>query len=1276
MRRSVIRWLSLLAVLALLLAAAATASAHQPPDADSGADEPAVSKAPAAPTLDLATYPAKRWIVQLKDAPVAKYNGGVAGYKATSAKAAGQAKLDADSGDAKAYAAYLESQQKAFASTLSKVAPGAKVEQSYQVVLNGVAVRMSAEQAKAVRKLPNVRAVTPDVPYQLQMYSTPQQIGAPTVWAMLGGQDKAGDGVKVGIIDSGIFVRYDASGNYTGNICFNDTGYTMPPGFPKGDTRFTNKKVIVARAYFRPDDPPIPGEDTPIQGVADTSPHGTHVAGTVACDANTPVTYQGANLTISGVAPRAYLMNYRVFYESQSPEDFQNGNAYVVELVKAIEDSVKDGADVISNSWGATYQNTLAWPDPMIQAAEAAWDAGVVGVFAASNAGPDLATVSSPAISGKVIAVAAVTKNATISPGVLNVTAPPPVPSNLTNLDVGPANFGPQITTQFPAAAYVPAEKVATNGSALGCSLSGDVSPFPAGSLTGKIALISRGTCTFSEKVFNAQRGGAVAALVYNSAANGDNLQAMGPGAHAGEVTIPSWFMRRSDGLNMRTFYNSHPGDAEVGYTYQPHPAPNVGDIMAGFSSRGPSQGWLLKPDVAAPGVDILSSGYGEGPYPEPFTGFGSASGTSMATPHVAGAAALLKQLHPTWTPTQIKSALMSTATEAVFLNTGKTVKAGVLDRGAGRIDLTKAGTPGLTTDPQSISGGLMAPGQSRTFTVNAKDVSGSAGAWSVSTTQTGDSATTANFSITVGSPTLNVAANGNASFTVTVAAAASAAGADYEGSVVLTNSATSTTIHLPVWLRVMPTTQTADVLLVDDDGSSIDSSFPNVSEVYTSTLQSLGVSYTYLDVGQEAFPQFNALAGYKAVVIFTGKNNSFDTSGFSTADQDRLTEWLNAGGRLWMSGQDLADTTDSNASFISPSLGRARLYHGYLGLTPITEDLYNGATPPKPSANGVGPMSGVQLALTASPAGSGLTVEATKAMTDTDTYMATETMRPFFHPLGATVSADTNISWGRASDPTLESPMQKYIYRSASMGFGLENIDNAAGLATQQQVAAKTMAWLMDTLSVSLSASTASQFSPTTLTASATSSGGAAITQYRWDFGDGSPIQTTTAASVQHTYTSTRPATARVEATDALGHTAIASAVINPTPYQCPLNDPKAVCNGFVLVRAFIDYGCNVFWTPGDTPLVGTTLMLAMPDGTTKTTTVDSAGNAIFTGVTLPPQTSATLTADSPVQPTWIGAQGLTLNSCPNSPTSVTLTPSSFNRGQAYEDFRWNVAR
>src|SRR5690606_4731330 len=162
--------------------------------------------------------------------------------------------------------------------------------------------------------------------------------------------------------------------------------------------------------------------------------------------------------------------------------------------------------------------------------------------FANGNGGPDTATTGAPANSPKVIGVGAVTKNATIVPGVVNVTAPAPVPSALTNMGAGPAGFGPQLTTRFGPAPFVPAPAVATDHSSLGCSLAGDTSPFPPGSVSGKIVLIERGVCEFSVKVFNAQRGGAVAALVYNSAANGDTIQSMGPGTHAAEVTIPSWF--------------------------------------------------------------------------------------------------------------------------------------------------------------------------------------------------------------------------------------------------------------------------------------------------------------------------------------------------------------------------------------------------------------------------------------------------------------------------------------------------------------------------------------------------------------------------------------------------------------------------------------------------------------------------------------------------------------------------------------------------------------
>ncbi len=1094
--------------------------------------------------LDLATSQARRWIVQLTGAPLATYRGGIAGLRGTSAAATGRSRLNVASARSRAYVRHLQAAQRVFAQRLTRAVRGASVQRSYQVVLDGLAVKMSRAQAAIVRRMRGVRAVTPDIPYRLDMYSTPAQIGAPSLWSQVGGQSKAGAGVKVAVVDSGIFVRHDANGTYTGNPCFADDGYTPPKGYPKGEKEFTNNKVIVARAYFRPDDGPIAGENTAIQGTNQASPHGTHVAGTIACDAGTHVVFQGAPLTITGIAPHAYLMNYRAFYPSTSSEDFQDGNAYTVELVKAIDDAVKDGADVISNSWGSSYQNTLAWPDPMIQAAENAVDAGVVMVFANGNSGPDTGTAISPAISPKVIGVGAVTKDTTIAAGFVTVTAPAPVPQNLTGLPYGVAAFGPEATATVGPAVYLPAESVATNGSSLGCSLAGDASPFPDGSLSGKIALIQRGTCNFSEKVFNAQRAGAIAAFVYNSAAGGDALMTMGAGAHAGDVTIPSWFLRRTDGLNMVSFANAHPGAAEAEFEYSPHSSPNPGDVVAGFSSRGPSQDKLIKPDVAAPGVDVLSSGYGTGDYPGPFTGFGAVSGTSMATPHVAGSAALLRQLHPGWTPAQIKSALMSTATEDVWLDSGQIRRAGVLDRGAGRIDLTNAGAPGLTLDQPSLSAGELSAGQGVDFTVHATDVSGAGGSWAVSAAKTGDAGTIANFDIVPGVSSISVAANGKADIPVHVDASAAAVPGSYEGEVVLDNAATGRRLHVPVWLRVLPTNPAADVLLVDDDGS--DAGFTDYSSVYTSLLTSLGVSYQYVDPFTQGFPSFFDLFGYKAVLIFTGDNDSFDTSGFSTGDQDALTEWLNSGGRLWTVGQNFAEESDSNTTYSSPSLGRARLYHGYLGLKYVAGSAYAGAAP-RPTADGRGPMKKLRIDL--SPGGDGAgnqsSIEVSTPMPDNDTYEAGDTMTQLFVAKDSDVEGGKNaISFGRSSEPTLKE-RQQFRYRSLSMGFGLEGIDSSTGFATRQQVAAAAWQWLSDEITFGALTVTPKQPSHVRLTAAPSSSAGAEFTTFSWDFGDGSAFHESNKPTAEHDYHDAGTYVVRVAATDALGHTAIQRATI-----------------------------------------------------------------------------------------------------------------------------------
>ena len=164
----------------------------------------------------------------------------------------------------------------------------------------------------------------------------------------------------------------------------------------------------------------------------------------------------------------------------------------------------------------------------------------------------------------------------------------------------------------------------------------------------------------------------------------------------------------------------------------------------------------------------------------------------------------------------------------------------------------------------------------------------------------------------------------------------------DYDGEVVLTNAATGQALHVPVWLGVRPA-PTTDVLLVDDDGSGFEVGLADYSATYQAALDGLGVSYDYIDVTQEFFPAALDLYDYRAVVIFTGDNDSFDTSGFFPEDQDALAQWLDSGGRLWMTGQNIAETTDSNTDFESASMGRARLYHGYLGLRYVTGSIYSG---------------------------------------------------------------------------------------------------------------------------------------------------------------------------------------------------------------------------------------------------------------------------------------------------------------------------------------------
>lgn len=185
--------------------------------------------------------------------------------------------------------------------------PGIVAESSFTFLFHGVTLRLPAENPeearRALRAMPGVEALYEEEEFRPSLYASLAQIGAPQVWSALGGRSQAGQGVRVAILDSGIDPQHPM---------MSSAGLAYPPGTPLGDARYTSEKVIAARIYVRPTDPPIAGEGTPIPGERGSA-HGTHLAGIVA-GAPVTATYLGGAVPLSGVAPGAWLMNYRVFY--------------------------------------------------------------------------------------------------------------------------------------------------------------------------------------------------------------------------------------------------------------------------------------------------------------------------------------------------------------------------------------------------------------------------------------------------------------------------------------------------------------------------------------------------------------------------------------------------------------------------------------------------------------------------------------------------------------------------------------------------------------------------------------------------------------------------------------------------------------------------------------------------------------------------------------------------------------------------------------------------
>ena len=1108
------QFLGILAVLALILSNLQSASA-QPTASPTGAAQPVATNSAAA--LD----PNKlvRVIVQLSDPASASYRGGQVGYRATSPKSTGSKTLDVASPDVASYESYLRGQQTQFVNSLRAAMPTAAVQRSFQTVLNGLVVELRAGQIDALRGLPGVLNVTLEQAYQPQMDASLPLIGLGSgtlggldwtdagLWQTLGGHQNAGKGIKVADIDTGITPS---------NPCFAPAGFTMPAGFPKGESAVTNAKIIAARSYYRASDPPVNAIGAVDDPGANGGGHGTHTAGTIVCNYGTTTTLAG--IQISGVAPAAQLLVYKVFYKSQSG----SGSAFTPELVAAIEDAVRDGADVVNNSWGGGNNNTVN--DPEVVAYEGAVDAGVVVVFSAGNSGPGTYTLGNPgANSEKFITVAASTTARTF-----NTTL-----ENTVRSDSGtllPAITGVSLTQTSVEAPIVDLE-LAGYASPIACSA------LPSGYATGKIVVVQRGNCSLSIKADAVKAGGGVGVVIRNVPSGLTTLPLI-------FYSLPTVHLSLTDGEALKAYLAALPGGVSATFRINgpavANPAGDTADTIADFSSVGPNLDLRLKPDIAAPGVNILSS-FAPDALGSTTPTFEFLQGTSMAAPHVTGAAALMKQAHPNWTPAQIRSALMSSAAEPASLGDDPTV------RGAGRLDLTRPDKAALTFDHPSLSFQLAQIGVAKAFTVTAKNTTALSVTYSAGTVANAAAGVVFKVNGTTASG-LTVPANSTATFSLELTGLA--AGPAYGEIYFFDASAPAThLLHLPYYALVTANLPANDVYLLDGDSSPANAC-ADYAQVYKDALTAAGLSYTYVDLAGSA-ADFIQARRHKWVLYF---ENAGPCGGWLSSNPSAdLKSYLYQGGKMWIMGQDIATR--------EVGLGDPLNLAFHFGASYRSNNLFASPTPLQALGDGsYSPfVAGMTLPLDASNTTSAdelrpsfyTDMDTVPVFSDPDAPAAIGT--PYKGALGARAS----------SEPTVERVKHTQdwtgvSFRTLFTSFGLHNILESGGSTYRKDLLVKANAFFMDTLTVGFSQPSyqAERAGALVSMPGSSASSMGSVTQYRVDFGDGTPVAAVAPgaiASLTHVYAHHGNYKAYIEAQDDFGHKAVSFATVN-VPFMLAL--------------------------------------------------------------------------------------------------------------------------
>jgi hypothetical protein len=630
---------------------------------------------------------------------------------------------------------------------------GARVIGAMDTLANALFVHMPASQAARLRRVRGVRRVLPERTYELTLDHALPLHKVPQAWS-LGGAYPRGAGARIGMIDTGIDITHPG---------FKDTGFQAPAGFPvtgaASDAQFTNQKIIVARSYVKT----CLAVDLD-NSAQDDSGHGTGTAMTAGGVENT-----GPLATITGVAPLAYLGNYKVF---GSPGINDSTNSCAIDL--AVEDAINDGMDVINLSLGGVPAPRTA-EDQEVQVIENAIAMGVIVVVAAGNAGPDPNTIGSPGTAPDAITVGAMNNDRYFA-----------APLMVGSHGPYPAILGAELLPATATSAPLVDISLKLDSTGLACTA------LPANSLSGSIPLILRGTCLFQDKLNNAQQAGAVAALVYTDAARPDAIV-----MSVGTATLPAEMVSNQDGVAIKQLLAT-PAQATMSFTQTPFSIdPNT---IAPFSSLGPSVDLSIKPDLLAVGENFYTAAEtidagGELYSPD---GYVISQGTSYSAPLLTGAAAALKAARPGFTPLEYRSMLINSAA-AAFPAPGQPQS--VQNAGAGMLDLNAAMLTPLAVNPSSISFGVGSGTAQFSPIVRLSNLGYASDTFQISMSPTGNSPAPVPSATTV-----HLDSDTYFDLSLKFNASGLTAGA-YEGFIVIQGSKSSVSTRIPYWYGVASST-------------------------------------------------------------------------------------------------------------------------------------------------------------------------------------------------------------------------------------------------------------------------------------------------------------------------------------------------------------------------------------------------------------------------------------------------------------------------------------